>query len=76
VDPPTAPRQVEWSPLIAAMPPSTQLTTPRTRDRRARRLGHENEAAIVLDDDQHDLPAVCCGDKYIGRGGGHPRRAH
>jgi hypothetical protein len=73
--PPTTPRQVERSSLIAAMPSSTQLTTPRTRHRRACRLRDENQAAILLDDDQHDLPAVCSGAKCIGHGGSHPRRA-
>jgi hypothetical protein len=73
-DRPTAPRQIEWSSLIPAMPPSTQLTTPRTWDHRARRLGNEDQAAIRLDDDQHDLPAVCSSAKYVGHGG-HSCRA-
>jgi hypothetical protein len=74
-DHPTAPWQIEWSSLIAAMPPSTQHTTPRTLNGRARRLRDENQAAILLDDDQHDLPTICSGAKCIGHGDGHPRRA-
>jgi hypothetical protein len=32
-------------------------------------FGHQHEAPILLDNDQHDLPAVCSGSQELGHGG-------
>jgi hypothetical protein len=58
VDRSTAPRQIYRPSLITAVPSSTQLTAAWTRNRGTRWLGDQDEAAVLLDNDQHDLPPV------------------
>jgi hypothetical protein len=51
------------------MPPAAQLAAARTRDQGAGRLGYQNEAAVLLDDNQHDLPAICGSTQRFGHHG-------
>jgi hypothetical protein len=45
-------------PFVATVLTTTQFTTLRARDRGACGLGHKRQAAVPLDDDQDDAPAL------------------
>jgi hypothetical protein len=54
----STPGQVERTPKIAAVWALTELATLRARDRVARRFGNEDQAPVLLHDDQCDLPVL------------------
>jgi hypothetical protein len=52
------PRQIEWTPLIVTVLPSTQLATLGARNGLARGFGNQHQTPIALDNDQDDAPVL------------------
>jgi hypothetical protein len=63
------PGQIQRTALILAVPTTTQFSATWAGNRGACWFGYQHEAPILLDNDQHDLPAVCSGTQELGHDG-------
>jgi len=62
-----APWQIQRVPLVAAVLPPAQLTTPWTRDYDARGFDDKHQTSVALDNDKDDAPAF----QLCAKRGGH-----